>query len=130
MAATIDDCDASLRAARSPGELLDCLEGVDRLIVCDACQNMGSRGAVHCWRWPGAPLQTLRSAGSHDLTLAAALALAEQLRLLPAEVVIFGVEGELYVSGPPLDAQLGEAVDRVVEAISRILASEITPKRV
>lgn len=110
--------DVSIRAARSPAVLLDWLAEIECLIVCDACQNMGSPGAVHRWRWPDVPHRLLRSAGTHDLDLAAVLALAEPLGLSPAEIIIWGVEAAAYLPGSPLTAGLAEAVSRVAEAIS------------
>ena len=110
--------DIIIRAVRSPIELLDWLAGVDRLIVCDACQRIGLPGTIHRWQWPDVPHRRLRSAGTHDLDLAAVLALAEPLGLLPAEVIIWGIEAAVYLPGSPLTASLAEAVSRVAETIS------------
>jgi len=76
----------------TPAELLDRLEGVERLIVCDACQGSGPVGSFHTWRWPSAELMLLRFAGTHDLGLVAALEWARVLGRLPPEVLVWGVE--------------------------------------
>ena len=119
---------ASIRAAGSPADLLDWLDGIDRLIVCDACQNLGSPGALHRWRWPDVPGELLRRLGVHDLGLADVLALADQLRRLPAETIIFGVEIEACLPGTPCSASAAEAADRLAETIARELGCcERTP---
>src|SRR5690349_18107797 len=81
-----------VRTARSPGELLGWLDGVERLIICDACECLGLFGAVHCWHWPAPELSLVRSSGSHDLGIASALALADELGRLPGQVTIVAVE--------------------------------------
>lgn len=113
-----------IRAASSPDRLLDCLDGVARLIVCDACQNIGSRGDVHVWRWPDAPLRMLHGSSSHDLDLATVLALAEQLHRLPDNVMIVGVEGDDDRHSPPFLAVFEETVSRAVEAIIALIHAE------
>ena len=112
LAAEYADPSVSIRAARSPAELLDWLEGFERLIVCDACQGLGSPGAIRAWRWPDVPRDALRIAGTHDLGLAAALELAEQLRLLPAETLIWCVEIETPRPGEAISARVEAAAIR------------------
>ena len=117
LAAEIADPSVSMRAARSPAELLDWMEGFERLIVCDACQSMGSPGAIRVWRWPDVPRDALRSAGTHDLGLAAALELAEQLRHLPAETLIWCVEIETPRPGEAVSARVEVAAIRAARMI-------------
>ncbi|HVA44800.1 MAG TPA: hydrogenase maturation protease [Pirellulales bacterium] len=115
------DCTITIRTASSPADLLDWLEGVERLIVCDACQAVGSPGTVHCWRWPEAPLGRLRSSGSHDLSLAEVLTLAEELRSLPGEVIIWAVESRTCQCGAAMSAEAATAVAQTSEEIGRSL---------
>jgi hydrogenase maturation protease len=109
----------SIRAARSPAVLLDWLEGIDCLIVCDACQDLGSPGAVHRWRWPDVPQDCLRSAGTHDFGLATVLSLAERLHLLPAEIIIWCAEATGCLPGSPPSGSMEEAVTHIVDGICR-----------
>ena len=51
-----NDLGITIRLALSPTEILGWLEGSRRLIVCDACQNLGVPGRVHHWQWPDAAL--------------------------------------------------------------------------
>jgi hydrogenase maturation protease len=110
-----------VRTVRSAGELLDWVDGVERLIVCDACQSQGLPGAVRCCVWPAAELSTVRSSGSHDLELASALALADELGRLPGEVMLIAVEERQHVAGSDMSPEVAAAVPRVVELILREL---------
>jgi hydrogenase maturation protease len=118
LAASIEETAVSIRIARSPGDLLDWLEGVDRLIVCDACENVSLPGTILRLRWPNAQLATLCSSSSHDLGLADVLALAEQLCRLPKEVIIWCAQGETSIPGSALSASGQAAVTRLVDKIS------------
>lgn len=113
-----------VRSARSPAELLDWLEGCERLIVADACQSLGSPGAIHCWHWPDAPLGALRAAGTHDLGLAAVLGLAEELRRLPAETWLWCVEIETPQPGAPVSPYIQAAALRAAWLIRHAIAGK------
>jgi hydrogenase maturation protease len=116
-----------VRTARSPGELLDWLDGVERLIVCDACENQGSPGTVHCWNWPAAELSLARASGSHDLGLASALALADELGRLPGEVTIVAVEEKQHLAGAKMSPEVVVAVERVVRLIMTMCVRDDAP---
>jgi hydrogenase maturation protease len=81
----------SVKCARAPADLLDWLEGIDTLDICDALLGEATVGAVRRWDWPAHEIERARFSGSHDLSLASALALAEQLGRLPPKVRIWGV---------------------------------------
>ncbi len=110
-----------VRTARSAGELLDWLDGVERLIVCDACQSQGAPGAVHCWGWPAAELCLARSSSSHDLGLPSALALADELGRLPGVVTVVAVEEQQHAAAAEMSPVVAASVPRVVELILREL---------
>lgn len=122
------DGGAVVRSARSPAELLDWLAGCERLIVCDACRGLGSPGAIHSWVWPEVPRRALRTAGTHDLGLAAALELAEQLRLLPAETQIWCVEIATPRPGAAASAGIEAAAIRMAQEIRLVIAGK-PPRR-
>lgn len=94
----------------TPIGLIDQLDGVERLFVCDAfvreddvddsqsesageCEttDVGRCGLVRRWRWPDAAIDQTSFSGTHDLSLVAVLRLAESIRRLPAEVHIIGI---------------------------------------
>ncbi|TVQ02016.1 MAG: hypothetical protein EA381_04165 [Planctomycetaceae bacterium] len=81
----------------SPAELLDrldpaeCPDRFTDLIVIDACVGSGKVGEVLRWDWPDRDWETRRTSGTHDLSLALALELAERLGRLPQRLTILGV---------------------------------------
>lgn len=108
------------KCLRSPAELLDVLEGVHRLVICDACENAGSPGLIRLWQWPSDELGCRRASSSHDLPLASALILAEQLRRLPETVTIWGIEGASFKPCSEMCAGVRVAVEQVAGEIARI----------
>lgn len=113
-----------VRRADTPLDLMAWLEGVQRLVVCDACAPAGQPGRVHRWTWPaeepragGPGLAALKSLGSHDFDLPSVLRLAETLGQLPLTVIIFGIEAEACrPHTEPLAAVLA-AIPRAVTAV-------------
>jgi hydrogenase maturation protease len=109
----VDNVDERVRTAATPADLLDWLEGIDRLIVIDACQNDGAPGAIHRWRWPDAP--AIRHAtSSHDLGLIEVLNIASRLGQLPALVEVFGIEIVQAGPGAPISPALENVLPRLV----------------
>ena len=115
-----------VRVARSPIEVLSWLEGVNWLIVCDACQGAGTLGSWHHWHWPTDDLVPLHFAGSHDLGLAAVLTLADRLGQLPEQVSIWAIEADLLRSSPTsIGAGLSAEVERAVPQVVRLIEEEL-----
>jgi hydrogenase maturation protease len=82
----------SIVSVASPVDLLEYLEGVEQLHVCDAFVGDGPPGKLHRWHWPEPVIQQQRFIGSHDISLAATLTLAQNLGRLPDEVVVWGID--------------------------------------
>ncbi len=127
-----------VRRATVPMDLLDWLDGVDHLHLCDACQSGATPGKLLRWHWSGPAydrssdedaagpfhgLSALRSTGSHDCGLGQTLLLAERLRRLPAEVTVWGIEGSrfepLQSVSDEIQAALPAIVSTVLAALSR-----------
>jgi hydrogenase maturation protease len=106
-----------IQIARSPGNLLDWLDGVEHLIVCDACQGLGPAGSLHAVNWPSPGLLGSRSSFSHGMTLPSALELAKALNRLPAKVKMIMVEARQYNTGCEMSPEVAAAVPRIVELI-------------
>jgi hydrogenase maturation protease len=121
LAAEVSHPGFAVRRGTSPCELLDLLDGLDRLIVCDACEPLGAPGTIHRWRWPDLPIARFHSSGSHDMSLVDALRLAEQLRVLPPIVTVAAAEMESAGSMAPLSTAMQVAVDRLVAGITEYL---------
>lgn len=111
-----------VKRASHPHQLLDWLEGVDRLIVADACQPAGSPGTLRRWSWPSPEILRLRSAGTHDFDLATVLELAECLGGLPAEVTIWSIEAASCQPNSPLS----EAVESRIPELARQIKSTLS----
>ncbi|HTI49804.1 MAG TPA: hydrogenase maturation protease [Planctomycetaceae bacterium] len=81
-----------VRYAKGPLDLLDWLEGIRCLAVCDACRGAGPAGSWHRWTWPQPGIPFVRPSGTHSLGLADALHLASRLAILPKQVLLWGIE--------------------------------------
>jgi hydrogenase maturation protease len=110
------------RCARTPAEMLDWLDEVVELHVCDAFVQAAAIGEVRHWQWPAPQIAQTRFRGSHDFSLSAVLALAEQLRRLPARVSIWGIAIDANQNGETISPAVKAAVPVVVERILGALA--------
>ncbi|MEZ6043990.1 MAG: hydrogenase maturation protease [Planctomycetaceae bacterium] len=117
-----------VRQARSPQDLLDWLEGYKNLIICDACQGAGQVGSYHHWSWPTNQLETIRTSGSHQVSLPVVLSLAAQLGRLPSKVQIWGVEIGQSQPGTPLSEIVSTGAETVIREIHRMLIESATTK--
>jgi hydrogenase maturation protease len=105
----------SVRKAATPADLLDWLDGVQRLIVCDAVRGAGPPGRLHRWQWPDLRLGRVHAAGSHDFGLAAGLDLASSLGRLPAEVVVWGLESGQGIGGCDLSRAVKLSLPELIQ---------------
>ena len=116
----------SIRRAMTPIALIDWLDGVEQLVICDACQGGGWPGGAYCWHWPDEALAPVRFSGSHDLELAAVLGLAEQLGLLPPRVTIWAIEAKPALpSDLQLEKDLSSEVLAAVPALVELIEIEL-----
>jgi hydrogenase maturation protease len=94
------------------GKLLDLFQGVDTIIVIDACASGAKPGTVQridavataMPRWLG-------SASSHAIGLAESVELARALGQLPERLVVYAVEAQTFTLGAPLSAPVAKALD-------------------
>lgn len=114
----------TIRKAATPADLLAFLETVDRLVVCDAVKSGERVGRLVRLEWPDARIARVRSLGSHDLSLAEALELADQLGLLPPSVVVWGIEAAGAIPNSPPCAEVLAAVGAVGGEIERELSAQ------
>lgn len=123
-----------IRCAILPIDLLDWLDGIGHLHVCDACQGGALPGLLHRWDWSAAGrrevdcswpfdnLTVLRSAGTHKCGLREVLRLAGKLGCLPSKMTVWGVEAAQFEPNNPLSGQLETAISRIVATILPELA--------
>jgi hydrogenase maturation protease len=102
--------------------LLEAIEGRDRVIAIDAAKGHDAAGRIHRFDASRRPLPAVLAAGStHGLGLAAALELLRAQGRLPAEVVVYAIEGAAYDFGGPL----APPVERAVRTVERRVRTEL-----
>jgi hydrogenase maturation protease len=111
-----------IKKAASPIHLLDWLENVERLILCDACHDGDVIGLARRNVWPDPQLMQLTWTGTHDFSLIATIRLAEKLKRLPPNVVFWTVTANAAMS---VDAMSPEVV-ATVPKIARSIMNELT----
>lgn len=108
---------------REVSSLLMRLEGVAAAFFIDACRSGSPSGTVHRFDVALAPLPSIGfGLTTHDLALAEILELARTLGKLPAQCVVYAVEGQSFEVGAPL----APPVRAAVIALCETLRSEIT----
>ena len=117
-----------LRLAGRPIDLLDWLEDVQRLYICDACRGLGVPGDVRSWRWPTQEIADLSWSGTHDLSLPAVLRLADQLGRLPPQLEVWAVEGQESLVQESMSPAVLAAVTPVARAIESEIHSNCEPR--
>lgn len=114
-----------------PGEPLDLIDGwaeADLVVIIDAARSGLPAGSVRRYR-PLAEAHPPRGLGSssHAVDLLVALDLARAMRMLPRELVVYGVEGERFALGTtcsdPVTRALDDVVERVVQEVREARAA-------
>lgn len=120
----INSLSPAIRKAANPADLLDWLDDIGLLVVCDACRGIGPPGTVSRWVWPRLPAELTHPSGTHQLSLASVLELASVLNRLPGETVIWGIQIESQEQRLDLShsvaAALPAMVARVWEELTRV----------
>jgi hydrogenase maturation protease len=113
---------AIVRHAAAPIDLLDWLDGIDRLALCDACRGIGPVGTWRRWAAPLKQIPAMMARHSHDLGVVAALELAARLGQLPRDIWLWGVE-----VGPTEPVQSASAeVAAAVVAVADDVANQLS----
>lgn len=124
LACQLDPEHVEVRAAASPIQLVDWLDDVDRLILCDACRGMGRVGQIRRWTWPTPELQEVLWSGTHNFSLPAVLQLAERLERLPPDVAIWSVEGAASDAMSAVSAEVAEVLPGMADGIAKEASEE------
>lgn len=104
--------------------LLHEMPGTDRLILIDAVSSQAAEGTIIRMTLPQDLEQVGRlawgasGASTHKLGLSDALTLADALRELPHEVVIYGIELGTVIPGSPLSPKVEAATYEVAKLIA------------
>ena len=123
---------AVVRQAATPLDLLNWLDDVEVLHICDACESTVGREKLHRFRWTAGRLvdprvtrdaelglltASLRGCGTHNFGLPDVLRLAETMRRLPQQVTIWGIEGLHFQPGDVMTEETRCTALRAVRAI-------------
>lgn len=110
--------------AETPAELLNFLSReIDLLIVVDAMERVSEAGAIHVFDSVERLSGTQGWRSTHTMALPEVIGVAETLGVLPAKVLVFGVEGEFFGHGLGLSKSVERACVAVAEEIKRLLES-------
>ena len=105
-----------------PTGLLDAFDGVGKLWVIDAVSSGAAPGTIHRLEAGSQELPAeLFRTSTHHLGLAEAVELGRALGRLPADVVVFGIEGGKFDPGDSLTPE----VDRAVAEVARQIGEEV-----
>ncbi|MBS3805236.1 MAG: hydrogenase maturation protease [Oleiphilaceae bacterium] len=109
----------SVMALDRPGSgLIQALTGAQGVVVVDALQHMGQTGRIH--RLTVADLAQVRGCFScHSFGVAEALALADELDLLPEHLLILGVEMSASALGDEVSPAVAAAVPELCVLINQ-----------
>ncbi|MEZ6061337.1 MAG: hydrogenase maturation protease [Planctomycetaceae bacterium] len=121
-----DNPDVMVRKAALPLDILDWLDGIGILHVCDASRDDSPPGTIHrlevtdCGSLDSAILpeiRRLRCGGSHDYGLGPVLDLAARLGRLPQRIVVHAVTGREFHTQDCLSDGLTDVLPKITQSI-------------
>lgn len=121
--------DVSIRIESGEGaSLMEAWRGYDRVYVVDAASG-SSAGRIHRFDAGREPIPTeFFHYSTHAFSLAEAVELSRALGDLPADMVVFGIEGRSFASGLGLSDEVQQAAQEVVRRIDEELQNgAVTP---
>ena len=117
VAAARSDVDVLEQGSGDPAALLDALAPYRRVVIVDATVSDAEPGTVRLVSLSEAAGVLARTASSHGLGLATALALGRELRALPGDLTLIGIEVGTLDHGSELSPAVAAAVPRAAEAV-------------
>ena len=99
-------------------DLIDLMKGASVAILIDAVRSGKAPGSVHRLDASASPIGSqMFPRSSHDIGVSDAIELARAMGVLPATVIVYGVEVENTEVGQPLSPPVATALDQVVDQI-------------
>jgi hydrogenase maturation protease len=99
-------------------ELLELMKGAQTLLLIDAARSGQPPGAIHRLDASAGPITpSVFPRSTHAIGVAEALELARTLGVLPASVIVYGIEVGNTEAGQPLTTPVAKALDQVVDQI-------------
>ncbi len=117
---------AEVVEAESAGvELLELMEGASVVLFIDAVRSRQVPGTIHRLDASAGPIAPeLFPPSTHAIGVGEALELARTLGILPAKVIVYGIEADDTSIGHPLSPEVGQALHEVVELVLREIESQ------
>jgi hydrogenase maturation protease len=106
------------RLAKSPCDLLDWLDDVTHLIICDCCDSPTQVGELRLWHWPADRFVRTRSSSSHQVGLPEVLDLAANIGRLPQRVEIWAIGSGQFSPETEPSSLVREACQRLATQMS------------
>ena len=107
-----------LELSGEAGELLEAWQGSGLVVVADAVSSGAEAGTLHRYDATAGPLPAqLASPSTHGWGLAQAVELGRALGRLPRRLVVYGIEGEDFLTGRGLTPAVERAVDEAAERL-------------
>lgn len=111
----------------APGEgihLINTWEGFDRVIIIDAVRSASAPGTVHRIDATKQKLpENWVHHSAHTVSLPEAIRLAQTLKVVPATLIIYGIEGICFDPG----ARISDEVQRAADGLIPALLDELGP---
>jgi hydrogenase maturation protease len=109
----------AVHEVREPSGLFHLFEGADTVILIDAVRSGSAPGTVHRIAVGDEPLEAgVHSILSHLLSLSEVVEVARELCLLPARLIVYGIEAARFERDAPLSPLVRESVSSVVDEIA------------
>lgn len=110
--------------------LMDSWSGTYKTIVVDATSSGASPGTVTRFNATVKPLPSqLFHFSTHSFSLADVIELARELDKLPANLIVYGVEGENFKNGLGLSTEVEKAIEKAIDLIiEEIRAGKVEEK--
>ncbi|HQF30290.1 MAG TPA: hydrogenase maturation protease [Hyphomicrobiales bacterium] len=98
--------------------LLETMEGADEIVIVDAMRSGAAPGTIRRIDAVREPVPAgAFHYSSHAFGVAEAIETARAIGILPARLVLYGIEGARFDFGAPVDAAVAEAIAGVVSEI-------------
>lgn len=111
-------------ASGEGGALLELMQTAATVFIVDAAASGAAAGTIHRFDAHGGPLPTrFFHYSTHAFSVAEAVELARALGQLPERLIVYGIEGADFGSGPGLTPAVAQAAAVVSERLALELAA-------
>lgn len=121
---------AVLEQSGEPSAFLEAVAQTDAAILVDAMQSGDAPGKVRRFAAGDRPLPARQfPCSTHGMGAAEAVELARALGKLPAEVVVYGIEGGRFAPGGEVSPEVARAIEGTVRLVVREIQALLSGSR-